>query len=168
VSRAARVVIDIRRAPTDPAFVEGVPIMALDPVAAVAQAVAARQSTFVAALDRTFDPLLRRDLRVLDVLTLQCSIVAELSDVRTLLALAQRSVSSSANLKGRGELHGPQILRAPRGFAALAAQGGSSQRRHAPDCRQLGGLHRALGRRGDARRHRRPVRQTLPHAVSFR
>ncbi len=90
VRRTARVVIDVRRDPADPTFEEGVPILAADPVAAVADAVAARQSVFVDALDRTFDPVLRRDLRVIDTLRLQYSVVAEISDVRTLIALAQR------------------------------------------------------------------------------
>lgn len=88
--RSVRVVIDVRRGPGDPTFEAGVPIAAADPVAAVADAVIARQSAFVDDLDRTFDPLMRRDLRIVDTLSLQYSVVAELSDVRTLIALTQR------------------------------------------------------------------------------
>lgn len=87
ISRAARIVIEMRREAGDPMFGE---VQAVDPVAAVADGVGRRQAQFTEALDRTMDAGARADVRIVDLLTLQYSVVAEITKVRTLLHLAER------------------------------------------------------------------------------
>lgn len=87
VMRGARIVIDLRREATDPMF-DGLRVA--DPVATVAEGVARRQALFTEQLERTLDAGVRQDLRIVDLLTLQYSVVAEITRVKTLLHLAER------------------------------------------------------------------------------
>lgn len=82
-----RVVIDITTTDLDPTMQTA---LSAYPAEEVAYAVLEKQTVFLDALDRTFDLAASTRFEVLDVLTLQYSIVAEIADRDTLQQLAER------------------------------------------------------------------------------